>query len=185
MGETGVLFSGSQLCTFNDDYRSQLLADCCTAQCVLSRIKPLLPSSRMKTAGRDRPPLRAAAGHAAGLPDNVTLLRPETTRSRGCHVQLGCLCFLLRPSWRRAPAQAEARHEQRALQRAFAERSEVPSAPLRKETESCTGSLPGSTTAPGGFFCHSLLLLLSFPLSFPPKFPSLTTSQPVGWDDLT
>lgn len=135
MGETGVLFSGSQLCTFNDDYRSQLLADCCTAQCVLSRIKPLLPSSRMKTAGRDRPPLRAAAGHAAGLPDNVTLLRPETTRSRGCHVQLGCLCFLLRPSWRRAPVQAGARHEQRALQRAFAERSEVPSAPLRKGTE--------------------------------------------------
>lgn len=94
MAETEVLFSGSQLCTFNDDYCSQLLADCCTAQCVLSRIKPLLPSSRMKTTGRDTLPLCAAAHHAAGLPDNVTLLWPETTPSRRCHLQLGCVCFL-------------------------------------------------------------------------------------------
>lgn len=94
MGETGVLFSGSQLCTFNDDYCSRFLADCCTAQCVLSRIKPLLPSSRTKTTGRHTPPLRASAHHAAGLPDNVTLLWLETTRSRRCHLQLGHVLFL-------------------------------------------------------------------------------------------
>lgn len=95
MGEMSVLFSGSQLCTFNDDYCSQLLADCCTAHCLLSPIKPLLPSSRTSATGRDTPPLRAAAHRAAGLPDNVTLLRPQTTRSRRCHLQLGRVCFLL------------------------------------------------------------------------------------------
>lgn len=95
MGETGVLFSRSQLCTFNDGYCSQLLADCCTAQCVLPHIKPLLPSSRTKTTGRDTPPLRAAAHRAAALPDNVPPPRPEPTRSRRCHLQLGHVCFLL------------------------------------------------------------------------------------------
>lgn len=47
----------------------------------------------METRGRDVP-LRAAAHHAVGLPDNVMLLWLETTRSRRCHLQLGCVCFL-------------------------------------------------------------------------------------------
>lgn len=128
MGETGFLFSGSQLCTFNDDYCSQPQADCCAARCVRSCIKPLLPSSRTKTTGRAVPPVH----RSAGLPHNVTLLRPGTTRSRRCHLQLGCVCFLpcltlpqlenSSPGW--------VRREQSALWRTLAQRGEVSSAPL-------------------------------------------------------
>jgi len=171
VGETGVLFSGSRLCTFNDDCCSQLLAGCCTAQRVPSRTEPLLPSSGTKTAGRDTPPLC----RAARLPGNVTLRWPGTTRSRRCHSQLGRVCFVPRrtlsqlaesssPGWGETWAKRFVESLGRKGWSAFC-------CSAWGDREGCAGLQPGSATAPGGFFSSSS--------HFSPFFPFLLSQSPI------